>query len=284
MQEEDSKRRLAILRGEVPPPIAESDIATCDSEFPRGADARPHKERKTRKLPGEDVTDFELRVAKDQISKDTSLQVAKSSSSAPLIGHDGHIDLLGDEKARRHSEKNEEAERETAKRKREYEDQFTMRLSNAAGRNAVKDPWYTATGELSTKSDPPAKDVWGNEDPRRRERDARRMVSNDPLAMMKTGAAKVREVNKARRAAQKEREEELRKLKKEELRRERHERREERREERRHHHRDDDRRRDRGSERDVRSDRSERRDSDRRRRRSASPRKDRRRDEDRRRH
>lgn len=283
MQEEDSKRRLAILRGEDPPPAAELDTGTRDTEFSRDAETRPHKERKARKLPGEDVTDFELRVAKDQISKDTSLQVVKSSSSAPLIGRDGHIDLLGDEKARHHSEKNEEAERETAKRRREYEDQFTMRLSNAGGRDGVKDPWYTATGELSTNFDPPAKDVWGNEDPRRRDRDAKRLVSNDPLAMMKSGAARVREVNRTRMAVQQEREEELRKLKKEERRRERHERRkEERRGERRHRHRDDDRRRE--GERDGRGERSERRDSDHRRRRSASPRRERKRDEDMRRH
>lgn len=289
MQEEDSKRRLAILRGEEPLLIAEPDTATRDIEFPGGAETRPHKERKAKKLPGECITDFELRVAKDHISKDTSLVAAKTSSSAPLIGRDGHIDLLGDDRARRHSEKNEEAGRETAKSKREYEDQFAIRLSNAAGRNGVKDPWYTATGDLSTQSEPPAKDVWGNEDPRRRERDAKRLVSNDPLAMMKSGAARVREVNKARMAAQHEREEELRKLKKEERRRERHERRrdekrEERREERRHRHRDEDRRRERNSEREARSSRGERRDSDLRRRRSASPRRDRRRDEDRRRH
>lgn len=274
MQEGDAKRRLAILRGEAPHPVEEPALDARDAERSRQAEARPHKERKARKLPGEDVTDFELRVAKDQMSKDTTLQVSKSSSSAPLIGRDGHIDLLGDEKARHHSEKNKEVERETAKRNRECEGQFSMRLSNAAGRDGVKDPWYTA-GELTTKFDPPAKDVWGNEDPRRREREVGRLAANDPLSMMKSGAARAREVNKARRAAQQEREEELRRLKKEERRRERKE------EERRHRHRRH------GEEhegnRDRRWHRGERRDSDRRRR-SASPPRAHRRSEERRRH
>lgn len=272
MQEDDAKRRLAILRGESPPPIEDPRTEARDAGHPRDAETRPHKERKKRKLPGEDVTDFELRVAKDHISKDTTLQVAKTSSSAPLIGRDGHFDLLGDEKARRHSEKNGEVEREKAKRKREYEDQFSMRLSNAAGKDGVKEPWYKSAGGLSTEFNPPAKDVWGNEDPMRREREVNRLAANDPLSMMKNGAAKVREVNKARRAAQQEREEELRKLKKEQRRHERHERRDE---ERRHRHRRDGERR---SEGDSRRHRSERRDSHRRRR-SSSPRREHRRDE-----
>ena len=268
MREDDAKRRLAILRGEAPLPIEEPSAEARDAELLKDAEAGPHKERKKRKLPGEDVTDFELRVAKDQISKDTTLRVAKTSSSAPLIGRDGHFDLLGDEKARRHSEKNEELERETAKRKREYEDQFSMRLSNAAGKDGVKEPWYKTPGELSTGFNPPAKDVWGNEDPMRREREVNRLAANDPLSMMKNGAAKVREVNKARRAAQQEREEELRKLQKEQRRRERHERREE---ERRHRHQRGGERR--SGNRDGRRHRSERRDSDRRRR-SSSPRRE----------
>ncbi|SPO03379.1 uncharacterized protein DNG_06062 [Cephalotrichum gorgonifer] len=193
MQEEDAKRRLAILRGEIPHPIEDPVAAKRDDQLPINAEARPHKERKIRKLAGEDVTEFELRVAKNQLSKDAALQVAKTSSSAPLIGRDGHIDLIGDEKARRYVEKNEEAEREAAKKKMEYKDQFTMRLANAVGKNGVKDPWYTAAGERSTDLEPPGKDVWGNEDPGRRERDSKRLASNDPLAMMKSGAARVRE-------------------------------------------------------------------------------------------
>lgn len=277
MQEDDARRRLAILRGEEPPPIEESSVEARDAELPREAETRPRRGKKERKLPGEDVTDFELRVAKDQISKDISLQAAKTSSSAPLVGRDGHIDLLGDEKARRQSEKNGEVERKTDKGQRQYEDQFSMRLSNAAGKDGVKAPWYTASGELSAEFDPPAKDVWGNEDPRRREREVNRLAANDPLLMMKSGAAKVREVNKARRAAQQERAEELRKLKKEQRRRERHERKEE---ERRHRRRREDGRRSEGDG-DGHRHRSERRDSDRRRR-SSSPRREHRCDERRR--
>jgi hypothetical protein len=282
MQEEDAKRRLAILRGEAPPPPAEAPLeppARKDAENAAGPQSRKSGstwERKKRKHAGEDDTEFELRMARERVAQqDASLAPARNSSSAaPLVNKDGHIDLFGDEKARMHAEKNEEAEREAAKKKRELEDQYTMRFSNAAGKAGLeKKPWYAADGAAMAPEtfDPPSKDVWGNEDLGRKQREMDRLSSGDPLAMMKKGASKARGIRKAREKLQKEREAELSQLIKEERRKAKHERGEERRRKRE----EDGGRRVRRRDNERREGRSGERDSDRRRDRSASPRSDR---------
>ncbi|KAH7237640.1 uncharacterized protein BKA55DRAFT_578022 [Fusarium redolens] len=243
MQEIDAQRRLAILRGEVPPPI-EDDEPSKDQEPPvrdRDASQRTSMRRK-RKRPGEDDTDFEMRIAREN---DNSALVRmepekKSTSSAPIVDHNGHIDLLGDEKSRAHAEKNEEAEKEAKKKKQSYEDQYTMRFSNATGKDGVLRPWYSQSDVAAP--DASSKDVWGNQDPNRKERDAKRIVSNDPLAMMKKGASKVREIKQERKRFQEEREEELKQMRRDERHREKRRRR--------HHERDRSRERHRSHERD----------------------------------
>ncbi|KAI3581570.1 hypothetical protein IWW34DRAFT_804235 [Fusarium oxysporum f. sp. albedinis] len=217
MQEIDAQRRLAILRGEVPPPI-EDDEPPKDEEPPvRDRDALQRTSmRRKRKRPGEDDTDFEMRLAREN---DNSALVRiesekKSTSSAPIVDHNGHIDLLGDEKSRTHAEKNEEAEREAKKKKQSYEDQYTMRFSNATGKDGLLKPWYSQSDAAAP--DASSKDVWGNQDPNRKERDAKRIVSNDPLAMMKKGASKVREIKQERKRFQEEREEELKQMRRDE--------------------------------------------------------------------
>jgi len=55
----------------------------------------------------------------------------------------------------------------------------------------------------------PSKDVWGNEDPRRKEREVARIISSDPLAAMRQGAAKVRQVEKERKQWKAERDREM---------------------------------------------------------------------------
>ncbi|KAF5687450.1 hypothetical protein FDENT_5313 [Fusarium denticulatum] len=226
MQEIDAQRRLAILRGETPPPI-EDDEPPKDEEPPvRDRDVSQRTStRRERKLPGEDDTDFEMRIARE--SENAALvriePEKKSTSSAPLVDHNGHIDLLGDEKSRAHAEKNEEAEKEAKKKKQSYEDQYTMRFSNATGKDGALKPWYSQSDAAAPDSS--SKDVWGNQDPNRKERDAKRIVSNDPLAMMKKGASKVREIKQERKRFQEEREEELRQMRRDERHREKRRRR-----------------------------------------------------------
>lgn len=215
MQEVDAARRIAILRGEVPPPLEDEPeqqevITKLDhqDEFTRVGG------RKKRKRQGEDDTEFEMRLAGER-NEPRSIELEapkKTTSSAPITDHRGHIDLFGDEKARAHAEKNDEVESEKKKRKQEQEDKYTMRFSKAAGKDGLGKPWYSQSELVQTG---PSKDVWGNDDPSRKERDAQRMVSNDPLAMMKLGASKVREVKAERRKLRAEQQDELRQLERE---------------------------------------------------------------------
>jgi hypothetical protein len=245
----DAERRLAILRGEVPPPLPPSEQQTSSSrDQEQGGDGRQvetsqgwGKERRKRKRPNEDDTDFELRIARernsasagdnrktDERSDSTQALVHKpKSSNAPLTDASGHIDLFPVSSSSALTQKNPEAEAEAARKKREYEDQYTLRFSNAAGfKQSLAGPWYAGGAGAGTgdskeiaERDTPGKDVWGNADPKRKDREAARIVSSDPLAMMKRGAAKVREVEKERKVFNEERERELRRLRKEEKRR-----------------------------------------------------------------
>ncbi|KAK4094929.1 hypothetical protein PCL_03182 [Purpureocillium lilacinum] len=221
MQEIDAQRRLAILRGEEPPPLPEreepnaivpSSTREAESGYPNTA--RP---RRQRKKPGEDDTDFELRLAREQTeasSANALEQTRNPTSSAPIVDRAGHIDLLGDEKARAHTERNEDAERDARAKRREIEDQYRMRLANAAGKGAVSEPWYSQSDHAAVAA--PSKDVWGNEDPRRKERQAQRLIANDPLAIMKQASAKMKELKQQRQKIAEEREKELKQLRKEE--------------------------------------------------------------------
>ncbi|RYP54476.1 hypothetical protein DL768_000782 [Monosporascus sp. mg162] len=262
-QEADAARRLAILRGETPPPLPFPAELRPGDKTPGGSRKRTHEGerqgadaafpsgRKKRKRAGEDDTDFELRLAREKVqtarpqdmNNNPNKKNGRGSSDAPLTDSAGHIDLFPEEReavasgskpGQENGQKNEEAERETARKRREYEDQYTMRFSNAAGRDgtvAADGPWYAQKqqqgGDNNDDDDAtmtmavmPSKDVWGNEDPRRREREAARIVASDPLAMMRRGAAKVREVERERRRADEERERELKQLRREERRRE----------------------------------------------------------------
>ena len=238
MQELDAERRMQILRGEIPTPLPEEDedkpIAgpTTSRKRPSVGDGFDGRERKKRKRYGENDTDFEMRVASEQTSyKDGDRQlVLRKDIDAPLTDHKGHIDLFPQERAQKMVEKNPDAEKEAAKKKKEYEDQYTMRFSNAAGfKQGLEKPWYSqgsrAKGVDEEQDVMPGKDVWGNEDPMRREREAKRIVSSDPLAMMKQGAAQVRQVERERKRWKEEKEKELRELKEAEARKKRHKRR-----------------------------------------------------------
>lgn len=254
-QELDAERRLAILRGEAPlspppPPLSiESEAHTVRrkrdrEDEPSGVSFR---ERRKRKRFGEDDTDFEMRVARERTvaGTDAVSRLAGSgptsktrTSDAPIVDSRGHIalfpDLETEEGTSSRNGKNEDAEREAAKKRRELEDQYTMRFANAAGRDGIgvtgSGPWYAsadntgssreASGIIQTKQASPGKDVWGNDDPNRKLRDAARIVADDPLAMIKRGAAKARDIEKERRAINEEKARELRQLRKEEKRRE----------------------------------------------------------------
>ncbi|KAF2965663.1 hypothetical protein GQX73_g7929 [Xylaria multiplex] len=245
-EDREAERRLAILRGEIPPEQPSPPSPTEPSSAPRTDRKRERDgdltaqfrggERRKRKRFGEDDTDFEMRVARERTDAAATSTVARLSSSnktsnAPIVDSRGHISLFPEDGKGRETggnQKNEEAEREAAKKRREFEDQYTMRFSNAAGRDGVgvtgSGPWYASNGATDLRepaeAEVPGKDAWGNEDPKRKARDAARVVANDPLAMMKRGAAKVRDVERERRTLNEEKARELKQLRKEEKRRE----------------------------------------------------------------
>lgn len=230
MQEVDAERRIQILRGEKPstpppaPPPPEDEV----KDQSRG-DGRV---RKRRRIAGEDDTDRDIRLAREDGlevesgKRKSDLAISKESNDAPVVDARGHINLFpapasqkeeaGAARRRKPAEKNAEAEAESARKKREFEDQYTMRFSNAAGfKKSLENPWYSSSNRevAAVPEDTPGKDVWGNEDPRRKEREKMRAVANDPLAMMKKGVKQLREVEKERKNWEEERARDLRELK-----------------------------------------------------------------------
>ena len=230
MQEVDSERRIQILRGLEPPPLPPA--ATEDNDRDKGRarnSAGQGRSRKRRKIAGEDDTDYAIRLAREdqqsstQHAADTEQQVARRTAGhdAPITDCAGHINLFPAPSSRHHAQKNPEAEAEAAKKKREFEDQYTMRFSNAAGfkQDIGANPWYSslkATGNDTERGDVSrdavGKDVWGNEDPRRKEREKMRMDASDPLTAIRQGVQTLRKVEKERKAWVEEREREAEEL------------------------------------------------------------------------
>jgi hypothetical protein len=108
-----------------------------------------------------------------------------------------------------------------------------MRFANAAGyKQSLDAPWYSQAGSGASLSGAgvdgagadgvgdgdgargmaAGKDVWGNEDPRRRQREEARAAASDPLAAMRQGAAAVRRVERERKAWMEERDREIAEL------------------------------------------------------------------------
>ena len=226
MQEADAERRIQILRGlkvEAPP-------APVEGRAEAGGDrtGAPGRERKRRRIAGEDDTDRDIRFAQENnalvpAKAEMSLQ-SKKNSDAPITDINGHINLFPAEGSRRHAPKNAEVEAEKAKKQKEYEDQYTMRFSNAAGfKQAIgQKPWYQTIGADEKKdgeSETVSKDVWGNEDPRRKARETMRIAADDPSAAIQRGVAGVREAERDRQKWKEEKDREIREIEEAERRR-----------------------------------------------------------------
>ena len=219
MQEADAERRIQLLRGlkvdPLPPP------AKNDEEQKQRRRDEPGRERKRRRIAGEDDTDRDIRFAREDNAlapAESQLQLkSQKSSDAPITDGKGHINLFPMEGSRHKAPKNAEVEAEKAKKRKEFEDQYTMRFSNAAGfKQAVGEkPWYHTMGAQNGKEDgieAPSKDVWGNEDQRRKEREKMRMAADDPLAAMQRGVSGVRDVERERKKWVEEKETEIREI------------------------------------------------------------------------
>ncbi|OJD36986.1 homocitrate synthase [Diplodia corticola] len=221
MDEYDAARRLAILRGEKPP-SPPPDLEDGQKPHREGSSKGP----KRRKLGGEDDTDRDIRVAREtaEQGRDAREQLVKrnegkKASDAPLMDRSGHIDLFPvDHKVMRKAEKNADREAEEAKKKQALEDQYTMRFANAAGRDGLSKPWYANASKGSEREprpgatevlEEPGKNVWGNEDPRRKDRERTRMEASDPLAFMKQAQGQLKEAERDRKRWLAERQQEM---------------------------------------------------------------------------
>ncbi|KAJ5104136.1 hypothetical protein N7532_004665 [Penicillium argentinense] len=226
MQEVDAERRIKILRGERPPTPPPPPPAQSSND----ASARPERKntdyygryRKRRRLSGEDDTDRDIRMAREDaeqaVSKREELtRSSRPDSEAPLVDSKGHINLFPESKGK--TSKNAEAEAEAKKMERSYEDQYTMRFSNAEGfkEHTGRQPWYSSGAQaLAAPNAMPDKNVWGNEDPRRQDREQARMLAKDPLAAMKRGVRQLKATQEERKRLNEEKQKELEALKYEE--------------------------------------------------------------------
>lgn len=234
MQEEDAARRIAILRGEEPPalPYLAEESGKSEERERRHDDRLP---RKRRRLRGEDDTERDLRYAKEDAAAGEKARQAllkRDDGDAPLHDHAGNIQLIPapDEQSIRKAEKNAEAEAEKTKKRKRDEDQYTMRFSNAAGfKNGMEKPWYASSKAGAAANSAPAlahlqdKDVWGNEDPLRKERERNRISGNDPLAAMQQAQRQLKQSETDKEKWRKEREAEIGELRGSEDRKRRHE-------------------------------------------------------------
>ncbi len=231
MQEVDAERRIAILRGQELPSSPEPDEVPETSRRREGThhDAPHHgRDRKRRRLAGENDTDRDIRLAREdtgpkslgaeQVSSAVTAR-RKAAREAPITDQAGHISLFPEEQARK-ATKNAEAETEAAKKKRELEDQYTMRFSNAAGKNGLENPWYAASGgpsleaadQRQSEGGELGKNVWGQVDPRRKHREQLRTTTSDPLAFMQKAQVQLRDAERDKRRWAEAKQRELRAL------------------------------------------------------------------------
>ncbi|KAJ9648724.1 hypothetical protein H2199_000637 [Coniosporium tulheliwenetii] len=224
-----------------PPRI--SSASSAMKPLPPPARQRPNGacKKKRRRLAGEDDTDRDLRLAREDAAKVAAAKETASmsasgkrngTSDAPLVDRDGHISLFPiAPRALHRAEKNAEAEAEKAKKKQETEDQYTMRFANAAGKDGLERPWYAAAAARDVRSgrvgfsreglEEVGKDVWGNADPGRKEREKVRASASDPLAFMQRAQTQLKQSERDRLKWAEEREREVKASREREARHER---------------------------------------------------------------
>lgn len=277
MQDADAARRLAILRGETPPPLPEAEQPADPSDKKhtrRDRDGTSGGARK-RKRAGEDDTEFEMRVARERAEEGARVagELAEASGSkrqkqkereeVNIVDSRGHIDLIGPppKDAGGGDDRKETTDERTERKGRENGEKYARMHRNgdfsgqpwyeeAQRRRPIVNAWFldacAAAASLAVADDQedereavrkarrkaerlleaPTTDVWGRDDPKRRERETARLDANDPLAAMKSGAKKVRDVLRERGKDAEERRRELEQLRQEERRREKRRKRE----------------------------------------------------------
>ena len=181
-RDDEAQERLRLLRGEGP-------VTRQPESQTEPPSSRRHNKRK---LPGEDDTDRDLRLAlSTQSTQSTSNTRIKNEDS--IVDSKGNISLIpAPESSSSH------------KKPRLDEDPYAVYLSHAAGRgkNNKEKPWYSDLDAASRPS-------WGDDAPRRTDREAARVAANDPLTTMKKGVKRLREAEKHRTEWMEQRERDL---------------------------------------------------------------------------
>jgi len=230
--------RLALLGGlPEPPRPAELDI-DVEAEYESGRRREPterlgrEERQRKRKRVGEDDTDMELRIAKEEMDgrekravvgrrSEGGREERKEKHSLPLVGKDGHIQLFApaSPSGPAHDARQQNPEEVLRKKQQEEREGGAMRFDAAGGNrsNPARTPWYAGrASEVAglksfddEKNGEPCeaigKDAWGNEDAGRKSRDAMRMSTADPMAMMQMAQRKLKAVEREREAWKKER-------------------------------------------------------------------------------
>lgn len=234
--------RLATLRG-LPAPSrpAELDV-DLEAEFESGKrreqrdkvhDVGREERKRKRKRIGEDDTDMELRVAKEEMDARRERAMASSKhdrderrekETLPLTGEDGHIQLFApaSPSGSTHDTRKKGPEEVLRKKQQQEREGGSLRFDAAGGNraNPATTPWYAGSVSKSTDTiktggtaeqfaEEVGRDAWGNEDAGRRSRDAARMSTADPMAMMQMAQRKLKAVEREREAWKKEREVEV---------------------------------------------------------------------------
>ena len=230
-QEIDNARRIAILRGETPPPIPSSTNDSNKRRQPSGDQyVDDGRRRKRRRVAGEDDTERDIRFAREDMeqvesAKDSAGRPQKNSNTAPIANRDDLLALFPDEKPAAQTKKEDRARENAAKkaREKEQEEQLSMRFADAAGKDGLKqNPWYKSTANETTNFSGESNDVWGRPDPKRKDREQARIASSDPFVMMQQAQKQLKQVQKDR-SEWEERRRELKMMRREEERRQRKE-------------------------------------------------------------
>ncbi|OCT47160.1 hypothetical protein CLCR_02564 [Cladophialophora carrionii] len=138
-----------------------------------------------RKLAGEDDTDRDIRLAAEGTNPAST---GAEQDHGLALDAKGHISLIPTP-----PQKKSRAEEQD-------KDPYTVYLTDATGRDRNSKPtWYTSLEAEREK--------WGDDNPRRQQRELARLNADDPLAAMKKGVKALRENEKARKdwMAQRER-------------------------------------------------------------------------------
>nr|POE93634.1 uncharacterized protein c5e4.10c [Quercus suber] len=240
MQAEDAAYRTALLRGEDPvkPTVSSSFEAEDEEEdesLARGREDGARK-RSRRRLRGEDDTDRDIRFAREDVEAGSKARQTlllgsahKSTTSkrddTSIVDAQGHIRLFAEPSSVASLQDREQNDGNQEKKRRKEERVSKMRLDDAAGYNdsMQKGPWYASNKHANlTSQDPntndhllanvPDKDVWGNEDPRRKSREQSRITSSDPFAAMQQAQSQLKQKQRDRMSWEKQQAKDLAEL------------------------------------------------------------------------